>query len=247
MSSLCFLFVFYCYLYAGARASLSLEWTTVSINSSNDDDVVSNVTACPKSDENSYSGFVVVVVLLSFATVVGNIMVIASVLIFRKLKRVSNLFIISLASADLIMGGVVMPIGAHYLYEAKWQLGPVACNLWTSIDVLSVTASICTLCAISIDRYLAITKPFEYTKKVTRNTSRIVIGIIWIVSGAIAFVPINCGWWKTDDLCDLECYEDPYCCGFRPNKMYAVLSSLISFYIPLVVMLFAYSIVFKSK
>ena len=205
--------------------------------------------SCSDSGESSDPnyGLFFAILFLALATVVGNVMVIVSISIFRKLKRVSNMFIISLATADLIMGGVVMPMGSHYLLGSKWLLGPLICDLWTSIDVLSVTASICTLCAISIDRYIAITKPFQYTKLVTKRGSRIVIAGIWIVSGVIAFIPINLCWWKTNDPCDLECYQDPYCCEFRPNKTYALVSSIISFYLPLTLMLFAYSIVFKSK
>lgn len=190
---------------------------------------------------------VLLIGFLSLFTVAGNVMVILAVVIFRKLRRINNLLIVSLASADLIMGGAVLPLGVHYLVGSKWLLGNFACNLWTSIDVLSVTASICTLCVISLDRFVAIVMPFEYSTKMTRNRIRVIITFVWILSAAIAFIPINMGWWKTDDLKDQQCYEDPTCCDFRINKTYAVVSSLISFYIPLIVMIFSYSIVFKSK
>ena len=193
---------------------------------------------------------IVLVLLIGFVsifTVAGNVMVILAVVIFRKLQKINNLLIISLASADLIMGGVVLPLGIHYLAGSKWLLGNVVCDLWTSIDVLTVTASICTLCAISLDRFVAIVMPFEYSTKMTRNRIRFIIVLIWIVSAAIAFGPINMGWWKTDATYDRQCYDDPTCCQFRVNKTYAIVSSLISFYIPLIVMIFAYSIVFKSE
>ena len=200
-----------------------------------------------ESTDGPNYGLFFTIVLVSIATVIGNVMVIASILIFRKLRRVSSMFIISLASADLIMGGIVMPLSSHYLLGSKWLLGPLVCDLWTSIDVLTVTASICTLCAISIDRYMAITKPFQYSKQVTRKASRIAVALIWIISGVIAFIPINLGWWKTNEPCDLRCYQDTFCCEFLPNKTYAIVSSLISFYAPLTAMVFAYSIVLKSK
>ena len=191
-------------------------------------------------------GLLIALVLLCFGTVCGNLLVIFSVIIFKKLHRYSNMFIVSLATADLVMGVVVMPMGLHYVVGSRWLLGSPTCDIWTSVDVLSVSASIGTLCAISIDRFIAITRPFKYSKKKNIRSSQIMIGIIWIVSGAIAFVPINLGWWKTTDACDLKCYEDPTCCEFRPNKLYAVTSSLISFYIPLIVMVVSYSIVFKG-
>ena len=192
-------------------------------------------------------GLSILIGFISLFTVAGNIMVILAVVIFRKLRKIPNLLIVSLATADLIMGGIVLPLGAHYAVGSKWLLGAFACNLWTSIDVLSVTASICTLCAISLDRFVAIVMPFEYSTKMTKNRARLIIAFIWITSAAIAFFPINLGWWKTDKDDDIKCYEDPQCCDFRINKTYAVVSSLVSFYIPLVIMMFAYTIVFKSK
>ena len=192
-------------------------------------------------------GLSILIGFISIFTVGGNIMVIMAVVIFRKLRKIPNLLIVSLASADLIMGGVVLPLGCHYVVGSKWLLGNVGCNIWTSIDVLSVTASICTLCAISLDRFVAIVMPFEYSTKMTKNRARGIIVFIWVISAAIAFIPINLEWWKTDEEYDIDCYDDPQCCEFRINKTYAVVSSLISFYIPLIVMLFAYSIVFKSK
>uniref|UniRef100_F7BLL2 G-protein coupled receptors family 1 profile domain-containing protein n=1 Tax=Ciona intestinalis TaxID=7719 RepID=F7BLL2_CIOIN len=181
-------------------------------------------------------------------TVLGNLIVIFTAILFRQLRTIPNMFIISLASADLLMGTIVLPMWSHYVIgDFKWSLGFFWCDVWTSIDVLSVTASIGTLCAISLDRFVAITMPFKYATKMTRPRARFIIGFIWMVSGTIAFVPINLGWWKTNKPEDLECYDSPTCCEFRPNVIYAVVSSCISFYIPLIIMICAYSVVFKSK
>nr|XP_026696555.1 beta-2 adrenergic receptor [Ciona intestinalis] len=179
-------------------------------------------------------------------TVLGNLIVIFTAILFRQLRTIPNMFIISLASADLLMGTIVLPMWSHYVIgDFKWSLGFFWCDVWTSIDVLSVTASIGTLCAISLDRFVAITMPFKYATKMTRPRARFIIGFIWMVSGTIAFVPINLGWWKTNKPEDLECYDSPTCCEFRPNVIYAVVSSCISFYIPLIIMICAYSVVFK--
>nr|CAB3266347.1 beta-2 adrenergic receptor-like [Phallusia mammillata] len=183
--------------------------------------------------------------IVSFVTIVGNLMVFASVMIFRKLQTIPNMFILSLAVADLIMGGFVLPIGAHDVIGHRWLLGHFFCDIWTSVDVLSVTASIGTLCIISLDRYVAITMPFQYSLRMTRPRARCIIGAVWIISAATAFIPIHLGWWKSEKPCDVKCYEDPECCEFRTNPTYGVVSSCISFYIPLIVMVIAYSIVFK--
>lgn len=217
-----------------------------------------NITANPTRDSSEHgkdhrktnvqAGVELVVILtLASVTVIGNLMVISSVVIFRRLRTIPNMFIVSLATADLIMSCFVVPVGAHYVVSDTWRHGKFLCDMWTSVDVLSVTASIETLCVISLDRYVAITKPLQYSMKMTRPRARYIIGLIWIISAAIAFVPIHLGWWKSPEGPAQECYNNTNCCDFKPNPTYAIVSSCVSFYIPLVIMVVAYSVVFKSK
>jgi len=186
------------------------------------------------------------VVLLSLTTIIGNLLVILSVTIFRKLHTIPNMFVVSLATADLIMGSVVIPLGLPKAAGNSWQLGHTVCTLWICIDVLSVTASIGTLCVIALDRYFAITTPFTYSGRVTRTRARITIGGIWLISIVISLMPFFKDLWTTGLEEDQKCWEDPTCCEFRPNLTYTIVSSIISFYIPCFVMIFSYSIVFKT-
>jgi len=185
------------------------------------------------------------VVLMSVTTIVGNLLVIMSVTIFRKLHTIPNMFVVSLATADLIMGSVVIPMGATKFLSSSWQLGHGACTLWLCIDVLSVTASIGTLCVIALDRYFAITAPFTYSGRVTRTRARITIGVIWLTSVVISLMPFFKDLWTTGLEEDRKCWDDPECCEFRPNLTYTIVSSIVSFYVPCFVMIFSYSIVFK--
>lgn len=48
-----------------------------------------------------------------------------------------------------------------------WIFGDLWCSIWLAVDVWMCTASILNLCAISLDRYLAVTRPVSYPQAST--------------------------------------------------------------------------------
>ncbi len=74
-----------------------------------------------------------------------------------------------------------------------WVLGQAGCDAWTSLDVLLCTASILNLCAISIDRYFVITRPFQYAMKRTPKRMALMIAVVWVLSAVISIPPLL-GW-----------------------------------------------------
>lgn len=69
---------------------------------------------------------------------------------------------------------------------------------------------------------------------------------VWAVASLISFMPIHLKLWVSKEPEAQSCLEDTYCCDFNTNVPYAVSSSIVSFYLPLVVMIFLYSRVFQE-
>ena len=124
----------------------------------------------------------------------------------------------------------------------EWRFGWIFCYFWISCDVMCCTASILHLGLISLDRYWAITEPLQYKRRMSRCRTTGLITGVWLCSCTISFIPIYLGWFA-DDVSIL--YKNRPSCGLDVNKIYAVISSMTSFYVPLVVMVFAYLRIFR--
>ena len=187
------------------------------------------------------SGFALAVIV--FLTLFGNSLVIRAVVGFPRLRTTTNMFIVSLAVADITVALLVMPFSiVDNVALQHWIFGWVFCYFWISCDVMCCTASILHLCVISLDRYIAIQRPLKYKKIMSRTRAALLIVAVWLCSGFISFVPIYLGWFADSDV---TLYKSSPRCGLFVNKIYAVISSMTSFYVPLVVMTYAYYKIFR--
>nr|XP_011740674.1 alpha-1B adrenergic receptor isoform X3 [Macaca nemestrina] len=164
--------------------------------------------------------------------IVGNILVILSVACNRHLRTPTNYFIVNLAMADLLLSFTVLPFSAALEVLGYWVLGRIFCDIWAAVDVLCCTASILSLCAISIDRYIGVRYSLQYPTLVTRRKAILALLSVWVLSTVISIGPLL-GWKEPAPNDDKEC-------GVTEEPFYALFSSLGSFYIPLAVILVMY-------
>lgn len=74
-----------------------------------------------------------------------------------------------------------------------WIFGDLWCSVWLAVDVWMCTASILNLCAISLDRYVAVTRPVTYPSIMSMGRAKILIASVWVLSFVICFPPLL-GW-----------------------------------------------------
>lgn len=133
-------------------------------------------------------------ILIDISAFFGNLLVICAFFRTRRLQTVTNYFIASLAFADALVAIFVLPLSIYYYQrDRSWKLGLILCDLWVSSDVLLCTSSILNLTCISVDRYMAITRPLTYTAYRSKFLARVMILLVWIVSVVITCPPIF-GW-----------------------------------------------------
>ncbi|XP_076461477.1 octopamine receptor beta-2R-like [Babylonia areolata] len=187
-----------------------------------------------------------VMACIILGAVLGNLLVIGSVVRFERLRGVvTNMFIVSLASADLLVAILVMPFSASVELSGRWMFGRVMCDFFNANDVLFSTASILHLCCISMDRYLAILHPLQYPLKMTRRRVVLMLVTTWVSSILISYIPVYSQLYTTEQhFRALE--QDPQSCVFIVNKVYAGVSSSVSFWIPCCIMVFVYAKIFQE-
>ncbi|XP_046729854.1 trace amine-associated receptor 1-like [Silurus meridionalis] len=177
----------------------------------------------------------------SLITVIGNLLVIITVIHFRQLQTSTNYLVLSLAVADLLVGGIVMPPSMIRSVETCWYLGSTFCKIHSSLDVTVCTASIFNLCIISLDRYYAVCHPLLYHSKMTPETVRFMIVVCWSISVSVGFGMI---FLELNILGNEDFYYNNFVCEGTcmvfQARVGAVVFSMLCFYIPAVVLLCLY-------
>ncbi|KAM6946067.1 trace amine-associated receptor 13c-like [Aplochiton taeniatus] len=94
-------------------------------------------------------------------TVFGNLLVIITVAHFKQLHSPTNMLVLSLAVADLLLGVTVVPFSMTRTVEGCWFYGDTFCKLHTGTDMFLCSVSIFHLVCIAVDRYVAVSILFD--------------------------------------------------------------------------------------
>ncbi|XP_054263186.1 tachykinin-like peptides receptor 86C isoform X1 [Macrosteles quadrilineatus] len=115
----------------------------------------------------------------------GNSIVMWIVLAHRRMRTVTNYFLVNLSVSDLMMALLNCIFNFIFMLNSHWPFGSFYCTVNNFVANVTVAASVFTLVAISIDRYMAIVRPLQH--RMSRCTARAAIAVIWIASALLAF------------------------------------------------------------
>ncbi|XP_043913400.1 5-hydroxytryptamine receptor 2C [Protopterus annectens] len=182
--------------------------------------------------EKNWPALLILVIIV--LTIGGNILVIMAVSLEKKLQNATNFFLMSLAVADMLVGILVMPVSLiTILYDYVWPLPSKLCPIWIYLDVLFSTASIMHLCAISLDRYVAIRNPIEHSRFNSRTKAIMKIAAVWTISIGIS-MPIPVIGFQDES----KVFMNGSC--VLNEEHFVLVGSFVAFFIPLIIMVFTY-------
>lgn len=187
------------------------------------------------------AAFIIAYTIVFCCCFFGNLLVILVVLGHKKMRTITNFFLANLAFADMCVGIFCVYPNMYLMFWFVWPLGDAMCRIYMFIHGTSYTASIWILVVISIERYLAITKPMKCRQWLTKGRLVIVTVVLWVVA-ICNNVP------KLILYGSQKIMEDVFLCIMKPETMsktrmqrYVLASFIVWYIIPLCVISLIYT------
>eukprot|EP00795_Rhopilema_esculentum_P012364 gene12364-3020_t len=129
-------------------------------------------------------------ILLVLAVLFGNSLVIGIFCKYRPIRTVTNYFIVSLATADILVGLLSIPIWITYIHYDLFAdaHGMEVYRFWVYIDILTGVASVLNLTLVSIDRYVRITMGLQYYSLFTSWRVKCMVVCSWMYATSMALI-----------------------------------------------------------
>ncbi|XP_055471649.1 melatonin receptor type 1B [Psammomys obesus] len=175
-----------------------------------------------------------VVVVTTAVDFVGNLLVILSVLRNRKLRNAGNLFVVSLALADLVVALYPYPLILVAIVHDGWALGEAHCKASAFVMGVSVVGSVFNITAIAINRYWCICHSASYHRLCSHRHAPLYISLVWLLT-LVALLP-------NFFVASLEYDPRIYSCTFiqTASTQYTAALVAVHFLLPIAVVAFCY-------
>ncbi|KAM6331373.1 substance-P receptor isoform 2-T2 [Alca torda] len=175
--------------------------------------------------------------LIVVVSVVGNVVVMWIILAHKRMRTVTNYFLVNLAFAEASMSAFNTVVNFTYAIHNEWYYGLLYCKFHNFFPIAAVFASIYSMTAIALDRYMAIIHPLQ--PRLSATATKVVIGVIWLLASLLAFPQ---GYYSVMEelpgrlVCLVEWPE-------HSTNMYHFCMTILIYFLPLLVIGCAYTVV----
>ncbi|XP_041951608.1 trace amine-associated receptor 13c-like [Alosa sapidissima] len=132
-----------------------------------------------------------------------------------------------------------MPMQFIWLIESCWFFGTRACAFFNFVSFHLTCASIHIVALIAVDRCMALSNPFYYSKKITVNLMIILASLDWVFSMAYNFALLYDNGYFTHAL--TLC---PHDCLIAVDEIWSWVDFVVVFVLPCCIMFVLYLIIF---
>ncbi|XP_060793824.1 neuromedin-K receptor [Neoarius graeffei] len=171
--------------------------------------------------------------------VFGNLVVIWIIVAHKRMRTVTNYFLLNLAVSDATMAALNTPVNFVYAAHGDWYFGDAYCKFHNFFPVACVFASIYSMTAIAVDRYIAIIHPLK--PRISAMLTRVVILCVWGAAVVLAF-PL-CFYSKTKATPNRTLCYVAWPRLFSDAFMYHIIVAVLVYLLPLVVIAITYSVI----
>ncbi|KAE8587825.1 hypothetical protein XENTR_v10022127, partial [Xenopus tropicalis] len=131
--------------------------------------------------------FFLAILILYIFTISGNAMVAALVLSSHSLQQPMFFFLGHLSLCDITLTTTIVPVLLHGLLRGPVNLSVAACLTQFQIFFAGVASECFLLGVMSIDRYVAICNPLQYSAIMRKELSVELVTLCWFLGYSFAF------------------------------------------------------------
>lgn len=129
-------------------------------------------------------------IILVLTIIPANLLVLASIRANPRLRSPEYILILSLSLSDLMVGVFLISARTLELLSIEYTRQFMWCKMTICLTLLSLSASLLNLLAVTMDRFMAISYSLKYKTFITLSRIYVTIAAVWITALTVSLVPL---------------------------------------------------------
>ncbi len=150
----------------------------------------------------------------------GNGLVMTVIVTKKKMRTRVNVLLLNLAASDVLFLLFCVPMTAYHFASNNWEVGEIACKLYKYFTHVTLFASMYTLVAISVMRYILVARSTTVNRSQFRLALAVTCTVIWVSAVTVNIFVIDKYKIKYFKVCTLMPY---YYCGLEESSAWGTI------------------------